>query len=47
MSTATFLLLAGALVCFGLAAVGVNGGRVSLVPLGWFLVTLTLLLPAF
>jgi hypothetical protein len=31
------LLLIGAAVCFGLAAFGVNAGRVSLMPLGLLL----------
>ncbi len=43
MSVDTILLIL-ALVCFGLAAAGVNAGRVSLVPLGLFFWVLTALI---
>ena len=38
------ILLIAAAICFALAAIGVNGGRVGLVPLGLFLWVLTNLL---
>ena len=46
MITITVLLLVAALVVFFLAAINVSGGRINLVAMGLFLVTLAYLLGA-